>query len=134
MLKLVHPLYSWSGNRWKRRYAWRRYRRKSFYINTDLTGPPASHRRSLTPFPIQCSRSEIDRGGKGVKQGGWAGLNHRAPAYSWALSARGSEPIYRLCSARMYAGTYACVYTRARVRAHARARVCMQVCRYTENG
>lgn len=119
--RTVHPLYSWSGNRWKRRHAWRRYRRKSFYINTDslLAVPRIPPSRSITPFPIQCSRGEIDRGRRGGIEGGEVERLGRVepPCSSIFMSAEcaGSEPIYRLCSARMHASAYACVYTCARV-------------------
>lgn len=93
---------------------------------------PAPHYRLVTPFPIQCSRGEIDR----ARKGGEAGRSGRVepPCSGIFMSAEcaGSEPIYRLCSARMYAATYACVYTRVRVYACvctcARVRMRMQVC------
>lgn len=82
---------------------------------------PATGRSPLSRYNVAEARLT------GVERGEAERLGRvEPPCSSIFMSAEcaGFEPIYRLCSARMYAGTYACVYTYAYVY------VCVCVYRY----
>lgn len=86
----------------------------------ELGGPrvPIAARSPLSRYNVAETRLTGLEGG----EVGGAGVEPPCSGIFMRAECARFEPIYRLCSARMYAVTYACVYTRAR------AYICVCVC------